>query len=232
QDDAAPAARGHDAAGRAQHVKVPLDVDGEDAIELLVRVLEDRLAHVDARRADGDVGAAGAIGFVERGVDRRDVADVERTRLGCRAFGGRLARDPPGRVLVDVETDDAGAVARAADRDRFADARSGADHQRRLPAQIEQTRASHGYLVSPTGPMGDAAAGPPASPASANATAAAASPNIAGVNTPIGFPAFHSCAATTAATPPAIAASASSARGRRRYRPATIGTKRLTLTSV
>src|SRR5689334_7398367 len=63
---------------------------------------------------------------------------------------------------------------------------------------------------------------------SANATTAAPSPHIDGVNTPIGRPARIRWMRPTVTTPPAMAASASSGFGRRRYRPATIGTNRLT----
>ena len=43
---------GHDPAGRAQHVEVALQIEVEHAIELVVLIVEDLLAHVDARRAD------------------------------------------------------------------------------------------------------------------------------------------------------------------------------------
>src|SRR3954469_17326204 len=101
-----------------------------------------------------------------------------------------------------------------------------------MPVRSNKRVGATRYLVSRTGPIGDADAGPATRPASANAAAAAASPSIAGVKTPIGLPAFHSWGPTTAGVPPAIAASASGARGLRMYRPATIGTKSDTLTSV
>ena len=85
--------------------------------------LQDRLAHVDARRADDDVDAVLRVEIVEDPIDRGRIADIERPGLAGTSVADGTLRDPARGVLVDVEADDARALLRAAERDGFADTR-------------------------------------------------------------------------------------------------------------
>ena len=89
-----------------------------------------------------------AFDIVERAIDGGRVADVERSRLAGAAARGDPLRRPLRRLFVDVEADDPRTVVRAAERDRLANPRAGADDDRRPSCQIEQAVAWHAcYLV-------------------------------------------------------------------------------------
>ena len=91
-----PALLNHDAAERLEEIDRPLEVEGHDAVEVLLGVLENRFADIQSRRGDGYVDPR-EFRFCRRG-QRRDVAgqrSIGRYRLGpaagrSYAGGGRL----------------------------------------------------------------------------------------------------------------------------------------------
>src|SRR5205823_6079247 len=111
----------------------------------VVGILQDRLAHVDARRADDDVEAVLRGDAIEGGVDGRRLTDVEDARFADAAFAAGARRHLARRLFVDVEAHDARALAGAAKRDRFAYSGRAANHRGGFSFQAEQI---HRYTIS------------------------------------------------------------------------------------
>jgi hypothetical protein len=138
EDDAPRPLRGEDAPRRLQHVEVPLHVHAHHAVEFFLGVLEDRLAHVDARRADHRIEAPEALlDGVQRRLRRRAIDDVERVAIRLTMRLADRVGDPLCLVPLDVEAGDARPLLGTGAGDRFADARSGADDRHDAPRQPE-----------------------------------------------------------------------------------------------
>src|SRR5204863_3905197 len=87
--DAAGAASDHDPAGGLEHVEAPLEIERHNPVELVAGIVENRLPHVDAWRADDDVEAAGfGNGGFEAHAHSRCIADV-KPLCACAAADAR-----------------------------------------------------------------------------------------------------------------------------------------------
>ena len=154
----------HDAAGGLEHVEVAAQVDAHDAVEFVAAVGENRLPHVDRRRADETVERTlRGRQLLEARTRRVGVGDVHPDRARLPASGDNLCRRRRGGSFVHVE---AGDVRRAliggAECNRFTDAAAGADNgdhfareredvMRQVAASVVVRRSSFGVRRSAFG---------------------------------------------------------------------------------
>src|SRR6185437_4892578 len=148
-DQAATALVHHDAAERLKEPHRTLDVEVDDTVEILLAVVEDGLADVEAGRRDCNIEPAK---FLQAAGRKR--ADGSGTcGIADRSFGdARLRADAGSRRLCtiarNIGADHAGAESGQRLRRRFADPRGGAEHDGGFAGEIEQFAVvGHGLLL-------------------------------------------------------------------------------------
>ncbi len=141
-------------------VEDALEVDREDALELLVGALGDHLVVRHARDVADDVDASVLrSGQVDERVDVGPLGHVGTPDRGDSAVGLDLVGRGPGARLVDVAAHDRGAGRRQHQRGRLADPAPDAGEHRHPVREIEQfLHPAHGVpLVRRTASVGPGA---------------------------------------------------------------------------
>ena len=97
----------HDAPERLEEIDGPLEVEGDDAIKVLLGVVENRLADIQSRRGDGDVDAwMPGLDQVSQALDRRRAGGVGDDSLGRPASFTNSRRRSLGAAAVAIRAND------------------------------------------------------------------------------------------------------------------------------
>ena len=127
----------HDSAGGAQDAETALEVEVDDAVVLVVGVVEEWFAHVDRRSADHAIDTAVTrLDVLEGSGHRGIVAQIDGPCFRTASVCGNAFGNLPCAVGIDIECDDERTVRGESNDDRFADAGSGADD--RYDAVVER----------------------------------------------------------------------------------------------
>ena len=138
EDDGPRALHAHDPSRGLDDVRAALEVEAQNAVDLLVGVVEEGFAHVHSGGADHDVeGSASGRDVLECASDCRAVQDVHMGRGGLSPGRADCRCGTGGGVRVDVEAGHVRTRLRASDRNGFADAGAAADDRGRASLQAE-----------------------------------------------------------------------------------------------